>query len=195
MRRIMIFAAMALIVMSAAAQGVVRRQVIDLKSVKIEEAKAMRPDTVMPNGDWQKVVQTEMSAKDGFKYARQVLAKLVPDYQNNVQLEDTTDCKLVVTGALPLLASAKIGDYTSLLEGMYDITLTILIKDSRYRISCESVKCLLGNSSPAAQVIMPMADLISKTGSSLQKNLRIEAGRLVAMIDRMLKKQKSDNDF
>lgn len=194
MKRLVIFAAMALVVLAAGAQGGGVRKAIELGGVKPEAAKAMQPDTVMPNGEWQRVVQSEMTAKEGFKYMRRVLAKVMPDFQQNVQLEDTTDCKLVVTAAVPLMASAKMGSYTSLLEGLYDMTLTLMMKDNRYRISCEPVKCVLVGSTPG-QATMTMADVIRHTNGLLQNDLKFKAGKLIALIDAMLKKQKADEDF
>jgi len=50
-------------------------------------------------------------------------------------------------------------------------------------------------SSTPGQATMPMADVIRHTNASLQRNLKFQAGKLVALIDKMLRKQKSDDDF
>ena len=192
MKRFVILAAMAAMTVSVMAQAGSVRNTIGLEGVEIEKTKVMQPDTVMPNGEWQKVVQSEMTAKDGFKYVRQMLAKIVPNYQHNVQLEDTTDCKLVVTAALPLMAKTKSGYWY---HGSYNLTL----KDNRYRVSGEEVKCRTG-----IDVNVPGVDtsqglpfhIVSKdTDGAMQRDLRWKAGKLVALIDKMLKKQKADNDF
>lgn len=196
MKRFMILVAMAAMTMSVMAQVASVRLTIGLNGVEIEEAKAMQPDTVMPNGEWQKVVQSEMTAKDGFKYVRQVLAKIVPNYQHNVQLEDTTDCKLVVTTALPLMAKAKSGYWY---QGSYNLTITITMKDNRYRVSGEEVKCLTGIDVNVPGVDtsqgLPFNIVEKNTDGSIQHDLRLKAGILVAQINKMLKKQKADNDF
>ena len=198
MKRLVILAAMALVVLVAGAQGGSVRKAIELNGVGLEAAKAMQPDTVMPSGEWQRVMQTEMTAKEGFKYMRQVLAKLVPDYQRNVQLEDTTDCKLVVTAALPLMARKKSGYW---LHGQYNLALTIAMKDNRYRVSGEDVKCQtgleVGLNVPGVDTSQGLSfSTIGKdTDGELQRDLQSRVGELLTLIDKMLKKQKEDEDF
>jgi len=198
MKRLVILAAMALVVLAAGAQVRGTRRIIELNGIKVEEARAMRPDTVMPNGEWQRVVQSEMTAKEGFKYMRQVLAKVVPNFQQNVQLEDTTDCKLVVTAALPLMARKKSGYW---LHGQYNLALTIAMKDNRYRVSGEDVKCQtgleVGLNVPGVDTSQGLSfSTIGKdTDGELQRDLQSRVGELLTLIDAMLKKQKADDDF
>ena len=84
-RRIFLIATMVLVALTAMGQMIrvaaQEKQAVDLENVRGVEPIRMQPDTVMPNGEWQKVVQSEMSAKEGFKYLRQVMARIVPDYR------------------------------------------------------------------------------------------------------------------
>ena len=187
---------MAAMAVGVMAQGGVGRRMINLDGVEFEVAKTMRPDTVMPNGEWQKVMESQMLAKDGFKYMRQALAKLVPDYQQNVQLEDTTDCKVIVKVALPLMARSKSGYWN---KGLYNLTLTVAMKDNRYRVSGEEVKCETGLNIRVPGVDtsegLSFSSIGKDTDGELQRDLQRRAGELVAQIDKMLKKQKADDDF
>lgn len=196
MKRVFICVCLAVMTLAAVAQVGMGRRVIELDGVKAEESRAMRPDTVLTNGEWQRVVQSQMTAKECFKYMRQVLARMVPDYQRNVQLEDTTDCKLVVTVALPLMAKATNGYWY---QGFYNLTLTVAMKDNRYRVSGENVKCQTG-----MEVNVPGVDtsqglsfkiVSAETGGGMQRDLRWRAGQLVALIDKKLKRQKADNEW
>jgi len=202
-KRMFLLIAVGMMAMTAAAQMqrtvAQKKQVVNLESVKFSEATSMRPDTVMPNGDWQRVVQSEMTAKESFKYARQVLARIVPDYQRNVQLEDTADCKIVVLATLPLLAQLKAPQTTYKFNGTYDVTLTLTMKDNRYRVSGEAVKCSFTVKSDGYEVDRKtdrlMSEVSGMSDGTMQDDLRWKAGQLVTLIDRMLKKQKSDDDF
>ena len=196
MKKIMILAVTMLVALTAAGQRGVARRLVNTDGVEIEVAKAMRPDTVMPNGEWQKVVEMQMSAKEGYKYMRQALAKIVPDYQQNVQLEDTTDCKIVAKVVLPLMAKPE---GQMLYQGYYTVTLTVAMKDNRYRISGENVKCDTGMNIKVPGVDTTDGEgfsLYSKdSGGAFQRDLQFRAGQLVAKIDAMLKKQKAEDDF
>lgn len=196
-RRILMMAAMVLVALAATAQG--QRQAVNMDGVSTLDAMRMQPDTVMPNGEWQRVVQSEMSAKEGFKYAKQVLARIVLDYQRNVQLEDTADCKLVVTATLPLLATVKTERVNFLYRGTYDVTLTVLMKDQRYRVSCENVICSYevrtNGQTVDRKTKYTFEDAARMTDGNMQFDMRSKAGKLVYLIDSRLKKQKSDDDF
>lgn len=194
MKRVFICVFLAVMTLAAVAQVGMGRRVIELDGVKAEESRAMRPDTVMPNGEWQRVVQTEMTAKECFKYMRQAMAKVMPDYQRNVQLEDSTDCKLVVTVALPLMAKTVNGYWY---QGFYNLTLTLAMKDNRYRVSGENVKCQTGLNVPGADNSQGLSfGIVSKdTNGGMQRDMRWKAGQLVALIDRTMKKQKADNEW
>ena len=202
-RRFLMMAAMVLMALAATAQvgrtAQGQRQAVNLDGVSTLDAMKMRPDTVMPNGEWQRVVQSEMSAKEGFKYAKQVMARIVPDYQRNVQLEDTADCKLVVTAPLPLLATVKTERVDFLYRGTYDVTLTVVVKDQRYRVSCENVICSYEVRTNGQTVDRKsnykFEDAARMTEGNMQFDMRSKAGRLVWLIDSRLKKQKSDDDF
>lgn len=202
-RLLMLMVTMMLTAVTTSAQGVRAQaqteRVVNLENVRGLEPLQMRPDTVMPNGEWQRVVQTEMTAREGYKYARQVLARVVPDYQQSVQLEDTADCKLVVTARLPLIASAESPRAKFVFMGSYGVTLTLVMKDGRYRVSCEAVRCTF-DVRTMGQVVDRKQDMLFQDANRLadgamQFDLRMKAGKLVALIDSMLKKQKSDNDF
>ena len=194
----MIMAAVVLTTQATMAQGLRAqgRRMINTDGVEVEVIKAMRPDTVTPNGEWQKVVEMQMPAKEGFKYMRQALAKLVPDYQHNVQLEDTADCKIVAKVALPLRAQSKNGYWN---QGQYNLTLTVMMKDNRYRVSGEDVKCETGLDIRVPGVDtsegLEFSSYNKDSDGSFQRDLQWKAGQLMAKIDSMLKKQKTDNDF
>lgn len=198
MKKFFVWALMSMITATMCGQVGNGRRVIELDGIKAEESKVMRPDTVMPNGEWQKVIETKLTAKEGFKYMRQVLAKLVPDYQRNVQLEDTADCKLIMKVALPLMAR-KVSGYW--LHGQYNLTLTVAMKDNRYRVSGEEVKCQtgleVGLNVPGVDTSLGLSfDTIGKdTDGALQRDLQWKAGQLVVMIDKMLRKQVSEEYF
>ena len=191
MKKIFVLALMAVVTVLQ-----MQAQVVNTDDVSVEDVKILLPDTVMPNGEWQKVVETTLTAKEGFKYMRQTLAKIVSNYQRNVQLEDTTDCRLVVMTALPLMVRAGSGYW---LQGFYRMTLTVIMKDNRYRVSAEQVKCQtdLTVNVPGVDTSQGMSfQTMSKdTDGGMQKDLRWQAGRMLAKIDAMLKKQKADDDF
>lgn len=191
MKKIFVLALMAVVTVLQ-----IQAQVVNTDDVSVEDVKILRPDTVMPNGEWQKVMETTLTAKEGFKYMRQTLAKIVPNYQRNVQLEDTTDCRLVVMTALPLMARDGSGYW---LQGLYNMTLTVITKDNRYRVSAEQVKCQtdLTVNVPGVDTSQGISfQTMSKgTNGGMQKDLRWQAGRMLAKIDAMLKKQKADDDF
>ena len=191
MKKIFVLALMAVVTVLQ-----MQAQVVNTDDVSVEDVKILLPDTVMPNGEWQKVVETTLTAKEGFKYMRQTLAKIVSNYQRNVQLEDTTDCRLVVMTALPLMVRAGSGYW---LQGFYRMTLTVIMKDNRYRVSAEQVKCQtdLTVNVPGVDTSQGMSfQTMSKdTDGGMQKDLRWQAGRMLTKIDAMLKKQKADDDF
>lgn len=195
-KRMFLMATMVLVALAAQAQIGIGGKAIDLMSVEMGKAKAMRPDTVMPNGEWQKVKETQMSAKKCFKHMRQTLAKIVPNYQRNVQLEDTTDNKIIFAASLPLMARANNGYWY---RGFYNLTLTIVMKDNRFRVAGENVKCQTG-----LDVNVPGVDtsqgldfkIVGKeTNGELQRDLQWKAGQLMVLIDDTLKKLKSEDDF
>jgi hypothetical protein len=175
------------------------KAIVDLYSTGSVDDSSMRPDTVMPNGDWQKVVETQMSAKESFKYVRQALARLVPDYQGSVQLEDTASCKIIVTVPLPLAAyrTTERGKFEFI--GTYDISLTLTMKDRRYRVSGEGTKCSYKVSMQGLAIDrvkgrdFGMANRLA--GGTMLKDMPWRIGRLVYMIDSTMKKQKADDDF
>lgn len=196
MKRMILMAAMVLVALAAQAQIGIGGKTIDLMSVDMGKAKVMRPDTVMPNGEWQKVEETQLSAKECFKYMRQALAKIVPNYQRNVQLEDTTDNKIIFAASLPLMARANNGYWY---HGFYNLTLTIVMKDNRFRVAGENVKCETGLdvSVPGVDTSQGLEFKIvgEDTNGELQRDLQWKAGMLMALIDDTLKKLKSEDDF
>lgn len=202
-RRMFLMAAMVLVALTAMGQmtrvAAQEKQAVDLENVRGLEPIRMQPDTVMPNGEWQRVVQSEMTAKESYKYVKQVLARIVPDYQRNVQLEDTADSKIIVTATLPLLATVKTERVNFLYRGTYDVTLTVLMKDQRYRVSCENVICSYevrtNGQTVDRKTKYTFEDAARMTDGNMQFDMRSKAGKLVYLIDSRLKKQKSDDDF
>ena len=195
-KRMILMALTVLFALSAMSQG---KQAIDLSGISGWDYLKMYPDTVMPNGDWQRVVESQMSAKESFKYAKQVLARIVPDYQHNVQLEDTTDNKITFTACLPMMAGSKTQMGDVLLVGTYRMTLTLVMKDGRYRIGSEGTTCTYV-ARMDGQTMDNVKDraynlVFGPKEEDLRADLRYKAAQLVYLIDTMLKKQKSDDDF
>lgn len=203
MKRMILMAVLVLTALMAQAQVgmavVYGKDVVDLDAATGIGNTKMRPDTVMPNGDWQRVVESQMSAKESYKYARQVLARIIPNYQSGVQLEDTADCKIIVKVPLALTALMNTERGEIRFVGAYDVKLTLVMKDGRYRVSSESTTCSYKVSMQGQTLdsvrdsLFEMADCVSE--GSMRKDLLWKAGKLVNLIDTMLKKQKADDDF
>ena len=201
-RRIFVLAVLA-VMMATAAVGQTTDQLNDqlarsLSGLFDKEVQALRPDSVTPDGDWQKVMETTLTAKEGYKYARSVLARMVPNYQRNVQLEDEKDSKIIVSAGLPMLGSFY-SSGTNLMKGVYEMTLTFAFKDGRYRVRCEAVKCTY-------RVTYMSATLSTERGQefrsanikgkgTLQNDMRQKAGEFLKAFSRALASQKSDDDF
>ena len=64
MKRMILMAVMVL-----AALVTMQGQVVNTERVMTEQAAtALQPDSVTPNGEWQKVIETTLTGKEGFKY-------------------------------------------------------------------------------------------------------------------------------
>jgi hypothetical protein len=175
-------------------------QVVNTESVMgNREATKMRPDTVMPNGEWQKVVETTLTAKEGFKYGKQVLARIVPGFQQRVKLQDEEDAKIVVEVPLKLLKFFKLGQTEMSVTGSYTVTMTWLFKDGRYKVSAEDVKCTYQLKQSFHVIDQTRNEAFYstnvKTSGALLLNLQDESSRLLLMFSKALEKQKADNDF
>lgn len=175
-------------------------QVVNTLSVMGERGSVqMRPDTVMPNGEWQKVVETTLTATEGFKYGRQVLARMVPGFQQRVKLQDEEDAKIVCEVPLNLLEYFKLRGTDVSVKGNYTVTMTFLFKDGRYKVSAEDVKCTY-QLKQSIQMIDQARDEAFystnvKSSGAVQRDMQDEAGRLLLLFARALEKQKADNDF
>ena len=164
-----------------------------------KEAEALRPDSVTPDGEWQKVVETTLTAQEAYKAARQVLARMVPKYQQRVQLEDAQDCKIICDMALELLGSYKVMGETGLISGIYQMTMTFAFKDGRFRVKADGVTC--------DYVMKYMGDTIGrergeafrttngKTKDKSRSDMQLKAGLFVKAFKTALEKQKADDDF
>ena len=164
-----------------------------------KEAEALRPDSVTPDGEWQKVVETTLTAQEAYKAARQVLARMVPKYQQRVQLEDAQDCKIICDMALELLGSYKVMGETELISGIYQMTMTFAFKDGRFRVKADGVTC--------DYVMKYMGDTIGrergeafrttngKTEDKSRSDMQLKAGLFVKAFKTALEKQKADDDF
>ena len=164
-----------------------------------KEAEALRPDSVTPDGEWQKVIETPLKAQEAYKYARSVLARMVPKYQQRVQLEDAQDCKIICDMALELLGSYKVMGETELISGIYQMTMTFAFKDGRFRVKADGVTC--------DYVMKYMGDTIGrergeafrttngKTKDKSRSDMQLKAGLFVKAFKTALEKQKADDDF
>jgi len=194
MKKIFVLALMSVMVLQ------IQAQVVNTDAVQTDkEATKMRPDTVMPNGEWQKVVETTLTAKEGFKYGKQVLARLVPDCQRRMKLQDEEDAKIVVEVPMNLLEFFKLGGSEKWLTGSYTVTMTFLFKDGRYKVTAEDVKCSYQMRMPGILIEEAQNEQFKLTNTvtsgALQNDMKDEAGRLLLLFARALEKQKADNDF
>lgn len=133
-----------LALMSVAMVPQVQAQVVNTDAVQTDrDAVKMRPDTVTENGEWQKVIETTLTAKEGFKYGKQVLARIVPDCQRRMKPQDEEDAKIVCEVPVKLLEFFKLGKSKTekWLTGSYTVTMTWLFKDGCYKVTAEDVKC------------------------------------------------------
>jgi hypothetical protein len=202
MKKMFLMAAMALM-MATAAEAQTTGELNDQLARSLEglfdkEVQALRPDSVTPDGEWQKVIETQMKAAESYKYARSVLARMIPSYQRNVKLEDEKDCKIIVEAALPMLG-AFYDEGTNLMKGVYDMTLTFVFKDGRYRVRCEAVKCTYLVKFMSATISSERGQIFRsaniKGNGSLQNDLRQKAGEFLKAFSKSLATQKSDDDF
>lgn len=194
MKKMIVMAMMALVVSAMSAQVVNTESVITDRS-----ARTMRPDSVSPRGEWQKVIETKLTAKEGFKYGKQVLARLVPDCQRRMKLQDEEDAKIVCEVPMALLEYFKLRGTEVSVKGNYTVTMTFAFKDGRYRIKAEDVRCTY-QLKQSYQVIDQSRDegfymANVKASGALQRDMQDEAGRLLLLFSRALEKQKADNDF
>jgi len=201
MKKLFLMAVVALTVLTASAQNsdaLTDELARSLGGLFDKEAEALRPDTVMPNGEWQKVVETTLTAKEAYKAARSVLARIVPKYQQRVQLEDAQDCKIICDIALELLGSYR-SMGKELYTGIYQATMTFAFKDGRYKVKAEGVTC--------DYVIKYMGDTMGgersasfrttdgKTDGGLRRDMQMKAGLFLKAFKTELEKQKAEDDF
>ena len=194
MKKMFVLALMSVMVLQMQAQ------VVNTDAVMTDrEATKMRPDTVMPNGEWQKVVETTLTAKECFKYGKQVLARLVPDCQRRMKLQDEEDAKIVCEVPMKLLEFFMMRDTRMMLTGSYTVTMTFLFKDGRYKVTAEDVKCSYQLKMPGMLVDQARGEAFYstnvKSSGAVQRDMQDEAGRLLLLFARALEKQKGDNDF
>ena len=189
-----------LVLMSVVTVLQMQAQVVNTESVMGDrDATKMRPDTVMPNGEWQKVVETTLTAKEGFKYGKQVLARLVPDCQRRMKLQDEEDAKIVCEVPMKLLEFFMMRDTRMMLTGSYTVTMTFLFKDGRYKVTAEDVKCTYQLKQSITLIDQARDEAFYSTNvksdGAMQRDMLDESGRLLLMFARALEKQKADNDF
>lgn len=187
-------------VMVLAALVTMQGQVVNTERVMTEQAAtALQPDSVTPNGEWQKVIETTLTGKEGFKYAQQVLARIVPDYQRRVKLQDETDLKIVCEVPLKLLEFFTMMQAQMMLTGSYMTTMTFIFKDGRYKVAAEDVKCTYQLKKSIYMVDQARNEAFYstnvKTDKVLQKDMKEQAGWLLFLFSKALEKQKTDNDF
>ena len=202
MKRMFLMALMSMVVLAAGAQT--SKALSDqlgrsLSGLFDKEAQALQPDTVSADGEWQKVIETPLKAQEAYKYARQVLARMVPNYQRRVQLEDEKECKIICDVALELLGSQRVGSGTELMKGLYQMTMTFMFKDGRYRIRAEGVTCTylltyMGETMGSERGEAFRSTNL-KTRDKQRGDLQIKAGQFIKSFKKALEKQKADNDF
>lgn len=194
MKKIFVLALMSMMVSAMSAQVVNTDAVMTDK-----EALKMQPDTVMPNGEWQKVIETQLTAQEGFKYGKQVLARIVPDFQRRVKLQDEEDAKIVCEVPVKLLEFFTLGKTKTMLTGSYTATMTFIFKDGRYKVSAEDVTCSyqMKQASLLIEQVQKQEFKLANTITSgaLQNDMKDEAGHVLLLFSRALEKQKADNDF
>ena len=163
------------------------------------EAQALQPDSVTPDGEWQKVMETQMTAKDSYKYARSVLARMIPNYQQRVKLEDEKDAKIICDVALELLGSQRVTSSTELLKGIHQMTMTLVFKDNRYRVKVEGVTCTYRVSYMGATMDWVRGEAFRttniKTKGGMQNDMKQKAGEFMKAFSKALVTQKADDDF
>ena len=154
-----------------------------------KEAEALRPDSVTPDGEWQKVIETP----------RSVLARMVPNYQKCVKLEDEKECKIICDVAFELSGIQHTGLGNDLLTGIYEMTMTLVFKDGRYRVKVEGVTC--------SYLRKFMGDVIGRergepfrttninTKGGMQNDMKRKAGQFMKSFSKALVTQKADDDF
>lgn len=164
-----------------------------------EEAKALQPDSVTPDGEWQKVIETPLKAQEAYKYARSVLARMVPNYQKCVKLEDEKDCKIICDVAFELSGIQHTGLGNDFLTGIYEMTMTLVFKDGRYKVKVEGVTC--------SYLRKFMGDVIGRergesfrttninTKGGMQNDMKRKAGQFMKSFSKALATQKADDDF
>lgn len=163
-----------------------------------KEAEALRPDSVTPDGEWQKVVETTLTAQEAYKAARSVLARIVPKYQQRVQLEDAQDCKIICDVTMEMLGSYR-SMGKELYTGVYHTTMTFAFKDGRYKVTAEGVTCdyltkYMGDtmSSERGQAFRTTN---GKTEDGLRRDMQMKAGLFLKAFKTALEKQKAEDDF
>ena len=194
MKRIIFLTAVIMVSMATMAQVVNTESVITDRA-----ARTMRPDSVSPMGEWQKVIETKLTAKEGFKYGKQVLARLVPDCQRRMKLQDEEDAKIVCEVPMKLLEFFMMRDTRMMLTGSYTVTMTFLFKDGRYKVTAEDVKCTYQLKQSIMLIDQARNEAFYstnvKSSGAVQRDMQDEAGRLLLLFARALEKQKADNDF
>lgn len=163
-----------------------------------KEAEALRPDSVTPDGEWQKVVETTLTAQEAYKAARQVLARMVPKYQQRVQLEDAQDCKIICDVTMEMLGSYR-SMGKELYTGVYHTTMTFAFKDGRYKVKAEGVTCdyltkYMGDTMGSERG-QAFRTTNGKTEDGLRSDMQLKAGLFVKAFKTALEKQKADDDF
>ena len=204
MKKLFLLVLVALMALQAVAQTSSDMRVIEdnfsrsLDALFDKEARALQPDSVTPNGEWQMVMETTLKADESYKYARQVLARIVPNYQRNVKLEDEKEHKIICDIGLPMLGSFYDGA-TNLMRGVYEMTMTLVFKDGKYRVRCDEAKCsykvTFMGSTLSYERGQAFRSANIKAKGSLQNDMKSKAGQFMKAFSKMLSNQKQDDDF
>lgn len=201
MKRMFLMAITAMMVLTAQAQmdALNDQLASSLSRLFDTEAQALQPDSVTPDGEWQKVMETQMTAKDSYKYARSVLARMIPNYQQRVKLEDEKDAKIICDVALELLGSQRVTGSTKLLEGIHQMTMTLVFKDNRYRVKVEGVTCTYRVCYMGTTLDWVRGEAFRttniKTKGGMQNDMKRKAGEFMKAFSKALVTQKADDDF
>lgn len=93
------------------------------------------------NGGFSQVVETSLTAKQEYAYARAYWVARINDYQKAVQIEDAENGKLVIGTNRPFLTTSdKLMKKPIEYDGIEKFNITIDCKDKRFRIKVDAVR-------------------------------------------------------
>lgn len=169
---------------------------INAQTPILENMKAFIPDSINEDGEWYKVIETNLTAEETFKYAQASLASIVNNYQDNVQVEDKENKKIVCKVRTGLVSFEYIGNDKYEMVGQYNFILTLTFKDNKFRARGEKVLCnynmrALGIKNKEELYIV----LLHTSKGNLEKDFKRSISRFLYFLMEGIKKQQQDSDF